>query len=90
MKYYETDFIDTANLEQIASIRRYVMTDGKKKGLEVIDCDNGRLRFLLNVSKACDMMQLYDRGQNLSFISKNGFMKKVNFFGNCLMCKNLK
>ena len=65
-----------SNFEQIASLRRYVMTNGRGKDLEVIDCDNGRVRFLLNVSKACDIMQLYDRGQNLSFISKNGFMKR--------------
>ena len=65
-----------SNFEQIASVRRYELTDGRGKGLEVIDCDNGRLRFLLNVSKACDMMQLFDRGQNMTFISKNGFIKR--------------
>ena len=50
-----------SNFEQIASVRRYELTDGRGKGLEILDCDNGRLRFLLNVSKACDMMQLFDR-----------------------------
>lgn len=65
-----------SNFEQMASVRRYVITEGRGKDLEVIDCDNGRLRFLLNVSKACDMMQLYDRGQNMSFVSKNGFTKR--------------
>lgn len=61
---------------QVASLRRYTITEGGGKGLDVIDCDNGKLRFLLNVSKACDMMQLYYKGQNMSFISKNGFMQR--------------
>ena len=65
-----------SNHQQIASLRRYIMTDGAEKGLEVIDCDNGTLRFLINVTKACDMMQLYHKGQNMSFISKNGFLKR--------------
>ena len=62
-----------SNFAQVASLRRYTLTEGAEKGLEVIDCDNGRLRFLLNVSKALDVMQMYDRGVNLSFLSKNGF-----------------
>lgn len=65
-----------SNLEQVASLRRYTLTDGRGKGLDVIDCDNGKLRFLLNVSKACDMMQLYCDGKNMTFISKNGFIKR--------------
>ena len=65
-----------SNFQQVASLRRYTVTDGGEKGLEIIDCDNGTLRFLINVTKACDMMQLYHKGQNMSFISKNGFMKR--------------
>ncbi|MBE6655580.1 MAG: DUF4432 family protein [Ruminococcaceae bacterium] len=61
---------------QVASLRRYTLTEGKENGIEVIDCDNGKLRFLLNVSKACDVMQMYHAGENLSFISKNGFEKR--------------
>ncbi len=71
-----------SNHQQIASLRRYTLTDGEEKGIEVIDCDNGTLRFLINVSKACDMMQLYHKGQNMSFISKNGFMKREMPFVN--------
>lgn len=62
-----------SNSVQAASIRRYTFTEGIEKGLDVIDCDNGKLRFLLNVSKALDIMQLYHEGQNASFVSKNGF-----------------
>ena len=62
-----------SNLAQVASIRRYTFTEGREKGLDVIDCDNGKIRFLLNVSKACDIMQIYHEGENVSFVSKNGF-----------------
>ena len=65
-----------SNLAQAASIRRYTLTEGRGKGLDVLDCDNGRIRFLLNVNKACDIMQLYHEGQNVSFISKNGFTQR--------------
>ena len=65
-----------SNLQQVASIRRYTLSEGREKGLDVLDCDNGKIRFLVNVSKACDIMQLYHEGQNMSFISKNGFTKR--------------
>ena len=68
------------NFAQVASLRRYTLTDGVGKGLDVLDCDNGNIRFLLNVSKACDIMQLYHQGQNVSFISKNGFTKRETPF----------
>lgn len=65
-----------SNFQQIASIRKYTLTEGREKGLDILDCDNGKIRFLLNVSKACDIMQLYHEGQNMSFVSKNGFTKR--------------
>ena len=65
-----------SNMCQIASLRRYTMTEGAEKDLDVIDCDTGKLRFLINVSKACDIMQVYHEGQNMSFVSKNGFTKR--------------
>ena len=71
-----------SNYQQIASLRRYTLTEGKEKGVDVIDCDNGKLRFLLNVSKACDIMQLYHEGQNMSFVSKNGFTLREPPFAN--------
>ena len=69
-----------SNFQQVASIRRYTLTGGREKGVDVLDCDNGKIRFLLNVSKACDIMQLYHEGQNISFISKNGFTKRETPF----------
>lgn len=65
-----------SNMAQIASITRYTVTHGEAKDLSVIDCNNGKLRFLINESKACDIMQVYHKGVNISFISKNGFTKR--------------
>lgn len=65
-----------SNFGQLASLRRYTVTEGKEKGLDVLDCSNGSIRFLLSVNKACDIMQLYQNGQNVSFISKNGFTQR--------------
>ena len=66
-----------SNFAQVASLRRYRLEGGIGDGIEVLDCDNGTLRFLLNVSKACDVMQMYHEGQNVSFVSKNGFTKRM-------------
>jgi len=65
---------ELSNFMQLASVRRYTLTEGRAKGLDVIDCDNGKIRFLLNVSKALDIMQLYHEGQNVSFLSKNAYI----------------
>ena len=65
-----------SNFGQVASLRRYTLTEGSEKGLDVLDCDNGKIRFLLNLNKACDIMQLYHEGQNVSFVSKNGFTNR--------------
>ena len=62
------------NLRQICSVTQYTITSGRASGLDVIDCDNGRIRFLLSPSRGLDMLQLWHRGENVSFISKNGFV----------------
>ena len=71
-----------SNFMQLASIRRYEMTEGPERGLRVLDCDNGKLRFLLNESKALDVMQLWHMGQNVSFLSKNAFTAREIAFEN--------
>ena len=65
-----------SNFAQVANLRRYTYTEGKERDLQVIDCDNGKIRFLLNASKALDIMQLYCDGKNVSFLSKNAFTKR--------------
>ncbi|MBQ6921517.1 MAG: DUF4432 family protein [Clostridia bacterium] len=67
---------------QVAGIKRYVLSDGAAAGLKVVECDNGKLRFLLNESKALDIMQIFYQGKNLSFVSKNGFIARETDFIN--------
>ena len=71
-----------SNFAQVASLRRYTYTAGKEHGIDVIDCDNGKIRFLLNVTKALDVMQLFHEGQNMSFLSKNAFTAREIDFSN--------
>lgn len=62
-----------SNLRQLISVTRYTLSEGEGRGLDVLDCNNGRLRFLVNLSRAGDIMQMFHEGMNLSFVSKNGF-----------------
>ena len=59
------------NFKQLASVTRYTITSGQEKDIDVIDCNNGKIRFLLNEGKGLDVMQLYHKGTNVSFLSKN-------------------
>ncbi len=69
-----------SNPAQIGYIRRYTLTEGKENGLRVVEVNNGVLRFMLNESKALDMMQLWQENVNISFLSKNAFTaREINF-----------
>ena len=70
------------HISQISYIRRYTLNGGNEDGLKVIEIDNGNIRFLLNESKALDIMQLWHQGMNVSFVSKNGFTKRETPFLN--------
>ena len=69
------------NSLQAAYLRRYTMTEGKENGLKVIELGNSDLRVLLNESKALDIMQVWHKGENMSFVSKNGFTAREIAFG---------
>ncbi len=68
------------NAAQMFGIKRYTLNGGAEDGLRVIECTNGALRFLLNESKALDIMQIFYKGENTSFVSKNGFTKRETSF----------
>ena len=70
-----------SNPLQTAYARRYTLTEGKETGLKVIELNNGTLRVLLNESKALDIMQVWYKGVNMSFVSKNGFTSREIAFG---------
>ena len=61
------------NSLQLGYVRRYTLSEGKENGLKVVELNNGILRVLLNESKALDVMQIWYKGVNMSFVSKNGF-----------------
>ena len=69
-----------SNPSQICCARRVVLTEGKEAGLRVLELDNGVLRVLVNESRAFDLMQMFHRGMNVSFVSKNGFSSKEGAF----------
>ena len=66
-----------SNTCQLVSIRRYTLSEGEGRGLDILDCNNGKLRFLLNLSRAGDILQMFHEGTNLSFVSKNGFNNRT-------------
>lgn len=70
------------NLAQIAYVRRYTLTEGRERGLKIVEVDNGKLRFLLNESKALDIAQLWHEGENASFVSKIGLSASEEPFVN--------
>lgn len=57
---------------QLSYVRRYTLSDGNEAGIRVVELYSGRLRVLLNESRALDIIQLFHDGVNLSFLSKNG------------------
>lgn len=62
-----------SNLSQLAYVRRYTLTDGSEAGLKIVEVHNGKLRFLLNESKALEMPQLWHEGTNVSFVSERTY-----------------
>jgi galactose mutarotase-like enzyme len=71
-----------SNPLQVGYVRRYTLTEGKENGLKVVELCNSTLRVLLNESKALDIMQVWHRGVNMSFVSKNGFTARETPFLN--------
>ncbi len=69
-----------SNAAQIAYVRRYTLTEGQEAGLKITEVDNGKLRFLLNESRALDIAQLWHGGKNVSFVSKIGMNAQTTPF----------
>lgn len=60
-------------MEQIASIRRYVLDDGKGRGMRVMEVNNGSgLAFTVNVDRGLDIGQASFNGLPLAWMSRNG------------------
>ncbi len=67
-------------VRQICHADRVTVNCGKAKGLNLIYCAAGKLGFVLNESKCLDVASLSLNGENVSFISKNGFTNQETGF----------
>lgn len=63
------------NMNQIAGYKRYVFNEGRAKGLEAIDVDNGNgLNFTILLDRCLDIANCSYRGVNFSYITNNGLV----------------
>lgn len=60
------------NAEQVCSVRRVEVLDGRGAGARLIIVSNGCLHFTLSESNALDILRLWHKGENVGFVSKNG------------------
>lgn len=60
-----------SDMSVLCGAERYVMAEGKGKGVELIRLFNGRLQLFLKADKCLDLYRVDYRGENASFITKN-------------------
>ena len=71
-----------SNLQQVASLRRYTLTEGCEKGLDVLDCDNGKIRYsllpvwMLNIKYMDKMYKYAINGQTGKVVGEYPICKK--------------
>ncbi|MGN1078479.1 MAG: aldose 1-epimerase family protein [Candidatus Gallimonas sp.] len=61
-----------SNPEQLCSVREARFSGGREDGERVLLVENGRLSFTVLADRALDIYDLRYRGENISFLSKNG------------------
>lgn len=61
------------NMKQLCGLKRYTFADGKAKGVEGVDVDNGGgLRFTVLPGRGMDISELRWRGVPVAYLSKSG------------------
>ena len=60
------------NAEQLCFVREMSFAGGRERGERVFLAENGRLSFTVLADRALDIYDLRYRGENISFLSKNG------------------
>lgn len=60
------------NAEQLCFVREMSFSGGRERGERVLQAENGRLSFTVLADRALDIYDLRYRGENISFLSKNG------------------
>lgn len=68
------------NTKQLCGCYRFEVNEGKGKGLEMAYLFNGAIALLVNLSRASDIHQCFVKGQNVSFLSKNGLVSDPRDF----------
>ena len=69
----------TGNPHQVFYAQRMRLSEGKGDGLDVIEVENGVLRFWVLPGRGMDIGRLSCRGVNLSFLSKGGFAQSAHY-----------
>ncbi len=68
------------NVKQLCGAYRLTKTDGTGKGQDLLLLFNGALTLLITLSHAGDILQLWEKGRNVSFITKNGLNNEQKDF----------
>lgn len=62
-------------IDQVAGYKRYIFSEGKAKGVEAVDINNGNgLKFTVLLDRNMDIAFADFRGVNFSYITKNGIV----------------
>lgn len=70
------------NKEQLISVRKIAYLDGKSGGKRAIEVDNGCISFSLLLDNGFDIDYLRHKGENVSFLTKNGLCGFCDKFDN--------
>lgn len=70
------------NFAQVCEVKRLTYNSGIEKGLNILEISNGLLNFTLLEDRCLDIGQLFHKGTNISFITKNGFYSPKAAFVN--------
>ncbi len=63
------------NIEQLFGMKKYTFSDGKRKGVEALEIQNGSgLDVTILLDKCMDIYQIRYKGQNLNFITPTGIV----------------
>lgn len=68
------------NVKQICAVYRLASLDAKGKGQELMLLANGTLTLLVNLSHCGDVHQLWHKGENVSFLTRNGLVAEHHDF----------
>ncbi len=62
------------SIDAIAGVRRSVLQDGRARGMQVYEVNNGRIRFNVFIDKCMDVGELYYDGMPLYFLARPGII----------------